>query len=73
MAVSVFITRLWLAHPGLFPEFPKPIAEYFVHLYGAQNAEQVADLELLIGFSISIPFVSTITGLAWWLWRRLAR
>jgi hypothetical protein len=67
--VSVLLTRLWLAHPDVFPSIPIPIAEYLVRAYGAQNAEDVADLEILIGLSISIP----VTALVSWASLRLAR
>ena len=45
----LLFTRLWLARPDLFPKIPNSISERLVVLYGAQNAEQVADLELLVG------------------------
>ncbi len=63
--VSVLLTRLWISQPYLFAEFPKPIAEYFANLYGAQNAEQLADLEILIGLSIFMPLVSALTFIAY--------
>ena len=49
---SALLTRLWLAHPELFPTFPTPLAEYLVNVYGAQNAEEVADLEILVGLCL---------------------
>lgn len=58
---TVLTTRFWLTHSALFPAIPKPVSTYLVTLYGAQNAEDVADLELLLGFSISLIFVSAIT------------
>lgn len=65
VVASVILTRLWITHPDLFPEFPKPIAEYLARLFGAQNAEQIADLEILIGMSISVPVVLSVTFIAW--------
>lgn len=71
VTVSVLLTRLWLIHPDMFPEFPKPIAEYLAALYGAQNAEDIADLEILIGLSMSVPIVSAITLLACFIWQKM--
>jgi len=68
---SVLLTRLWLIHPEMFPEFPKPIAEYLATLYGAQNAEDVADLEILVGLSMSVPIVSAFTFLACFIWNKM--
>jgi hypothetical protein len=68
VVASVLLTRLWLTHPEIFPEFPKPIAEYLATLYGAQNAEDIADLEILVGLSMSVPIVSAFTFLAWFVW-----
>jgi hypothetical protein len=45
----LLFTRLWLTKPYLFPQIPESIAKQLVELYGAQNAEQVADLEIIIG------------------------
>lgn len=68
IAISAIITRFWLLYPDYFPSIPASFAEYLASLYGAQNAEQVADLELLIGFTISIPLV----GLLSWAGLRFA-
>jgi hypothetical protein len=59
-ASSVF-THLWLTRPDWFPQFPQPLAEKLADLYGAENAEQVADLEMLIGFGISLPLMIVLT------------
>ncbi|MGI2035195.1 hypothetical protein ACRQ1B_22695 [Rhizobium panacihumi] len=68
IAISALLTRFWLLYPDYFPAVPVSVAEYLASLYGAQNAEQVADLELLIGFGVSIPLVALIT----WAGLRLA-
>lgn len=62
---SVLLTWLWITYPDIFPEFPKPIAEYLATLYGAQNAEEIADLEIFVGLSMSVPIVSVLTFFAW--------
>lgn len=68
---AIFLTRLWLTRPEMFPDFPKPVAEYLVRLYGAGNAEEIADLEILIGLILSVPFVAALTLLGWLLWHRI--
>lgn len=65
VVVSSLLTRFWILHPDLFPDFPKSVAEYLVELYGARNAEQIADLEILLGLLISIPIVCLASFLAW--------
>lgn len=61
---SSFTTHLWLTRPDLFPQIPPSFAEKAVRLYGAENAEQVSDLEMLLGFAISIPLVTLVTFVA---------
>lgn len=70
IVASGLLTRLWLIHPEMFPEFPKAVAEYLAALYGAQNAEDIADLEILLGLLISLPIVSVFTFLAWLVWSK---
>ncbi|QCI98526.1 hypothetical protein [Agrobacterium larrymoorei] len=61
LVASAFITHLWLTRPDMFPTFPPTLAEKLVSLYGAENAEQVSDLEIIIGFGFSIPLIALIT------------
>ena len=58
---SVALTRLWFAYPDFLPALPAPWADYLLDAYGAENAEDVADLEILIGLVVSVPVVSLIT------------
>lgn len=67
LVASVLLTRFWLMHSEIFPQVPASLAEFLVRAYGAQNAEQVADLEILIGLSVSIFAVSLITLLTVWI------
>jgi len=73
IVASALLTRLWLIHPEILPEFPKPLSEYLAALYGARNAEDIADLEILVGLSMSAPIVSVITYLAFFVWRGFRR
>jgi len=61
---SSVLTHLWLTRSDWFPPFPQSLAEKSVRLYGVGNAEQLADLELLIGFFISIPLMIVLTCFA---------
>ncbi len=61
LIASAFVTHIWLTRPDLLPPFPSSVAEPLVSLYGAENAEEVADLEMLIGFGLSIPLVAIMT------------
>ncbi|KQO79826.1 hypothetical protein ASF29_22550 [Rhizobium sp. Leaf262] len=64
MVASSVLTHLWRTRPDWFPQFPQPLAEKLVGLYGAENAEQVADLGLMIGFGISTPLMIILTFVA---------
>ncbi|MBT0961014.1 hypothetical protein [Denitromonas iodatirespirans] len=69
-AASVALTRLWFAYPDIFPALPGPWVSYLLDAYGAQNAEDVADLEILIGLAVSIPVVTLMTVVGLWVVRR---
>lgn len=60
---SAFLTRYWITHHQMLPPFPRSVAEYLVTLYGAQNAEDVSDLEILVGMVINVPIMSIFTVL----------
>ncbi|TCV86450.1 hypothetical protein [Sulfurirhabdus autotrophica] len=57
--------------PEIFSVFPKPLAEYLVTLHGAQNAEEVADLELVVALCLSLAIVSALTLLVYFIWHRV--
>lgn len=65
------LARLWLTRPEIFPAFPKPLAEYLVTLYGAQNAEEVADLELVVALCLSLLIASALTLFVYFIWHRV--
>ncbi len=65
------LARLWLTQPEIFPAFPKPLAEYLVTLYDAQNAEEVADLELVVALCLSLLIASALTLLVYFIWHRV--
>ncbi|MFV0663920.1 hypothetical protein [Denitromonas sp.] len=67
---SVVLTRLWFAYPDFFPTLPAPWVDFLLDAYGAENAEDVADLEILIGLAVSVPVVSLLTVAALWFTNR---
>lgn len=69
VGLSILLTRLWLNNPDLLP-IPGSISERLVRVYGAQDAEQVADLEILIGMAVTLPAVSLLTFLTIAVFRR---
>lgn len=53
-------------YPEYFPTLPQELAIKLVEFYGAQNAEQVADLQVVIGFVIGLVIFG---GLSLFLFR----
>ena len=66
---TAFLTRLWLTNPGAFPQVPKPLALWLVEWYGSRDGEELADLELLFGLTLSFIAVMLATLLGWLMWR----
>lgn len=64
------LTRLTLTHPDVGPRIPEPIAIWLANAYGAQNAEDIADLETLVVLAASFIIVSAITASTYLGWRR---
>ncbi len=46
--MTLVLSYAWLNNHEFFFPFPEPLAIWLVDLYGAGNAEEVADLELLV-------------------------
>lgn len=70
IVASAVLTRTWLVYPDVFPAIPASLAETLATAYGARNAEEVADLEMLISFGVSVPLVA---ALSWILLRLVDR
>lgn len=65
---TLALARLWLVRTDLFPEVPERFAIWLVQLYGANNAEEVRDLETLLAIGVAFPLVLALTysvNLAW--------
>lgn len=70
VGATVMLARFWLLHHYLFPQIPESFAIWLTDLYGARNAEEVADMETLLALSVALVIVGALTFLARWLWRR---
>ncbi len=68
---TLFSSHFWIANPQFFPEFRKPLAYWLVDLYGAQNQEEIADLEGWVGLFLGFVATSLVTWLAVKAWRCL--
>ncbi|MEC4717870.1 hypothetical protein RY831_01790 [Noviherbaspirillum sp. CPCC 100848] len=67
IAASMFLTHWWLGNPEQLPRLPSLVWEQVDKFYRSANAEDVADLEFLVCFSIS----AVVVGLAFLACRRL--
>ena len=70
VSATLIITHLWLTHPDSVPRFPESFWIWLIEIYGSQNGEELANLELLVTFSISLVLVSVLTFAAWVFWHR---
>lgn len=66
-----FLARWWLTHPDAIPRFPTSFWIWLTDLYGAQNAEEVADVEMWVALSISIIVVSLFTLFGRLVWHHI--
>lgn len=58
--VSVLTTWYWTNYSSFLPDVPDWLGLKLVEWYGAENAEQVADLELIFGLVVSFAFYSVM-------------
>ncbi|NML13430.1 hypothetical protein [Azohydromonas caseinilytica] len=73
LSATILLTRLWLANPGAFPQVPQPFALWLVELYGSQNGEELADLEMWFSLAVSFSIVTLATLLGGFIWHRIRR
>lgn len=57
-AGSLFLTRLWLSKPDTSLSLPTSWWHWLDGIYGSRNAEEVADLEFLVGFVLALGVLS---------------
>ncbi|WP_175923113.1 hypothetical protein [Burkholderia latens] len=53
--IANLLTLIWITHHEFFPRFPETWANRLADWYGARNAEEVADLEGLVGLVLFTP------------------
>ena len=70
---TLVISRLWLTHPDSIPRFPEPFWIWLIGIYGSQNGEELADLEMLVSLVVSFVAVLAFTSCGWLLLRRIKK
>jgi hypothetical protein len=70
VTATLGFSRLWLTHPDLIPRFPEPFWIWLIGIYGSQNGEELADLEMLVSLVVSFVAVLAFTYCGWLLLRR---
>lgn len=73
LIATLALTRWWLRHPDAFPRFPTPFWIWLNDLYGTQNAEQAADLAILVGLGLWLCVVVLVAVPVEHVWRRWRR
>ncbi|MFC7514893.1 hypothetical protein ACFQUU_07745 [Herbaspirillum sp. GCM10030257] len=63
-AGALFLTRLWLSNPDTGLSLPASWWQWLDGIYGSSNAEEVADLEFLVGFTIALVVLAVASVLA---------
>lgn len=63
-----YLTRWWLTHPDVMPRLPESFWVSLIQLYGSQNCEELADLELLVGLVMFFIIVTLLTLFIWFIW-----
>lgn len=71
LVATVMLARLWLAYHYLFPPIPQPFWIWLTDLYGAADAEEVADVEDLVALAFAFAIVMLFTLAARFAWRKL--
>lgn len=67
------LAHVWLTNPGMFPTLPMSLWNWLDSIYRSRNAEEVADLELIVALTmwsiiLLVSFVALIV-----IWRLLQR
>lgn len=67
------LAHLALTHPDVGPQVPQPVATWLADAYGAQNAEDIGNLETLVVLGASFVFIALITAGSYFGWRRFLK
>lgn len=73
IVAALGLTHLWLTHPEVGPILPESWWAWLDSLYGPDNAEEVADMELLTGFVFSSVMLAAFACAAVAGWRVVRR
>ena len=75
LAASISMAHFWVANPDSFPSLPLSCWDWADSYYQSRNAEEVADLEFIVTFSISAValLLACLLGYLLWSKRRLMR
>jgi len=63
-AGALLLTRLWLSNPNAVLSLPVSWWQWLDGIYGSRNAEEVADLEFLVGFLMALVLLAVVGALA---------
>lgn len=67
---TLLLAHLWLTNPDQVPRFPETLWIWLIGIYGAQDGEDLANLELLIALAVSFLLVMAVSFVAAAIWRR---
>lgn len=70
LIATLLLAKFWLKYHYLFPQIPESFAIWLSDLYGATNAEEIADVETLLALGGAFALVLLITTSVLWAWRR---
>jgi len=62
LVATVLLARFWLNYHYFFPRIPEPFWIWITDLYGATDAEQVADVEILVALALALLIVILLTA-----------
>lgn len=67
------MARWWLHHPDAIPRPPESFSIWLLDLYGAKNAEDVSNAEILFSLGVSLIVVTLLTLFVRFVWQRYGR
>lgn len=70
---SLSLAHVWLTNPGMFPTLPMPLWDWLDSIYRSRNAEEVADLELIVALTMWSIILLLCFAAVFVIWRRLQK
>lgn len=62
--LAFLLSIVWNRYPDQFPALPEPLAIWLVQRFRIHDGEQLADLEFIVTFGISLILVSCLFWLS---------